>query len=238
MGDMKRLRAGGAGWMLPLGLAVVLLSVAMGTALASHSRERDSIDRALSNEARKQSESLDHYFARARSLTQVTANNPAFSQFYAEPGGRRQKILAQGPAVREANGALAYLEHLFPGSIGEACFIDRSGPENARAVSGHVAPISDLSSDETGAPFFKPTFALKPGQVYQAKPYISPDTHNWVVSNSTLLRTSAGKPPAIVHFEFSGESFRRQTGAAANRFDIAVVEARSGRVIVDSRHPQ
>ena len=231
-------RGGVLGWVLPLGAAVVLLAVAIGTAVANHARDRESLDRALANEARKQSEALDHYFTRARSLTQVTANNPAFRQFYAEPGDRRAKVLAQGRTVREANRALAYLEHLFPGSIGEACFIDRSGPENARAVRGAVAPLSDLSPDERKAPFFDPTFALKPGQVYQAKPYISPDTHDWVISNSTPLSSGTGAAPAIVHFEISLDSFRRETGGAGARYEIAVVEANSGRVIVDSRHPQ
>jgi diguanylate cyclase (GGDEF)-like protein len=229
---------GGMAWIAALVLALTLLSVAIGTAVANHARGRDALNRALSNEAREQSEVLDHYFARARSLTQVTANNPAFRRFYEEGGDRRQKILAGGPTVRDANGALAYLEHLFPGSVGEACFIDRSGPENARAVSGNVAPISELSSDERAAPFFGPTFALKPGQVYQARPYISPDTHSWVVSNSTPLATSGSSSPAIVHFEISLDSFRRQLTGSSPRFDVAVVEARSGRVIVDSRYRQ
>ena len=219
-------------------LALALLSVAIGTAMANHSREQDALKRALSGEAREQSEALGHYFARARSLTQVTANNPAFRSFYEEPGDRRQKILAQGETVKDANRALAYLEHLFPGSVGEACFIDRAGPENARAVSGEVASISDLSPDERAAPFFKPTFALKPGQVYQARPYVSPDTHSWVVSNSTPLATAGAAPQAIVHFEISLDSFRRQLTATSPRFDVAVVEAQSGRVIVDSRYPQ
>ena len=39
---------------------------------------------------------------------------------------RADKIRAQDESVRNANRALAYLEQLFPGSIGEACFIDRS----------------------------------------------------------------------------------------------------------------
>jgi diguanylate cyclase (GGDEF)-like protein len=225
-------------WIGALVLGLALVSVAVVSAVTHHERGRDSLNRALSNEAREQGEALDHYFARARSLTQVTANNPAFRKFYEEPGERREKVLAGGPTVREANGALAYLEHLFPGSVGEACFIDRSGPENARAVSGRVAPISELSSDETAAPFFGPTFALKAGQVYQAEPYISPDTHSWVVSNSTPLATSGGASPAIVHFEISLDSFRRQLTTGSSRFDLAVIEARSGRVIVDSRYRQ
>jgi diguanylate cyclase (GGDEF)-like protein len=233
-GDRRR----GYVWVGALVLALAFLSIAAATAFGRHERNRATLDKALSNEAQKQSEALEHYFARARSLTQVTAANPAFHEFYEEPGDRQQKVLAQDRTIKEANSALAYLEKLFPGAIGEACFIDHSGPENARAVSGKIAPITDLSPDETGAPFFKPTFSLRPGQVYQAEPYLSPDTHSWVVSNSTPLPTSSGRSPAIVHFEISVESFRREAADSGSRFDTAIVEANSGRVIVDTRYPQ
>jgi diguanylate cyclase (GGDEF)-like protein len=227
-----------ARWLAALVLALGLVSIAIASAVAGHARERDSLDRALTNAARRQSDALDHYFARARSLTQVTAANPAFREFYEAPGSRGAKVSGDSRFIRDAKSALAYLEHLFPGSIGEACFIDSGGPENARAVSGRVAPLSDLSPDETGAPFFEPTFALSSGQVYQARPYLSPDTHSWVVSNSTPLVLADGSKPAIVHFEISVDSFRRQAAAAGSRFDVAVVEVNTGKVIVDSRYPQ
>jgi hypothetical protein len=95
------------------------------------------------------------------------------------------------------NQALAYLEELFPGSIGEACFIDRAGAENARVVRGARALPKDLMPEESMNPFFAPTFALRPGQVYQARPYESPDTGEWVISNSTLLPTGDGSRRAI-----------------------------------------
>jgi diguanylate cyclase (GGDEF)-like protein len=219
-------------------LAMALLAVAVGAALADHGREHDALERQLSAEAREQAEVLEHYFARARGLTAVTARNPAFRDFYEQPGGRRQKILAGGRAIRDANAGLAYLEELFRGSIGEACFIDRSGPENARAVRGRVEAPAKLSPDETAATFFLPTFRLKPGEVYQARPYISPDTHEWVVSNSTPVGTRDGVVRAIVHFEVTMESFRQEAAKTGDRFDISIVEANSGRVIADSRTPQ
>ena len=138
-----------ARWIAGLVLALALVSVAIVSAVAGHTRERDSLDRALNNAARRQSDALDHYFARARSLTLVTAANPAFREFYEAPGDRREKVVGNTLFIRDAKGALSYLEQLFPGSIGEACFIDRTGPENARAVAGSIAPISDLSPDET-----------------------------------------------------------------------------------------
>jgi diguanylate cyclase (GGDEF)-like protein len=216
-------------------LAIALLTVAIAAAAADQGRQRDSLERALRAEATEQASKLDDYFARGRSLTLVAANNPAFRRFYDLPGSRRERIRAGGPTLAEAQQALAYLEHVFPGSIGEACFIDRGGAENARAVRGRVAPIRDLSSDETAASFFRPTFDLKPGQVYQARPYLSPDTLDWVVSNSAPVPTGAGRPPAILHFEISMESFRKQTADTSGRFDIAIVEANSGKVVSDSR---
>ena len=45
-----------------------------------------------------------------------------------KPGSRAEKIKAADESVRDSNLALAYLEQLFPGSIGEACFIDRGAP--------------------------------------------------------------------------------------------------------------
>ena len=92
-----------------------------------HDRQVDSRQRALETEAAAQAERLDSYYSRARSLALITARNPSFRDFYEEPGGRAGKIRAQGETVRNANRALAYLEQLFPGSIGEACFIDHRG---------------------------------------------------------------------------------------------------------------
>jgi diguanylate cyclase (GGDEF)-like protein len=132
---------------------------------------------------------------------------------------------------------LGYLEELFPDSIGEACFIDRSGPEVARVVHGDRATPADLSTDESANPFFRPTFALRQGQVYQATPYVSPDTNEWVISNSTLLPTPDGSKQAIVHFEITIESFR-QAAALDSQFDVAIVDARTGAVVIDSRLPQ
>ena len=77
------------------------------------------------------------------------AANPSFGDFYAEPGTRVQKIAAQGSTIDRVHMALAYLETLYPGQIGEVCFIDRSGVENARVVAasgrslGAVGRIQD-----------------------------------------------------------------------------------------------
>ena len=50
------------------------------------------------------------------------------------------------------NTALGYLERLYPARIGEACFIDADGTENARVVRGVRAGSGDLSEDEADTP--------------------------------------------------------------------------------------
>jgi diguanylate cyclase (GGDEF)-like protein len=219
-------------------VAICLLPVGIGSGTSAHGHAVAALDGALANTAAAQAQVLEDYFSRARSIDLLTANNPAFQEFYALPGSRVAKIRAGGPVLNKANRALGYLEELFPASIGEACFIDRNGPENARMVRGVRATLKDLSPDESGAPFFAPTFALRHGQVYQARPYVSPDTNEWVISNSTLMPTPDGSKRAIVHFEVTIESFRKVAASLTSRFDIVVVDARTGQVVIDSRRPQ
>jgi diguanylate cyclase (GGDEF)-like protein len=219
-------------------VAICLLPVGIGSGASAHSHAVAALDGALANTASAQAQVLEDYFSRAQSIDLLTAHNPAFRRFYKTPGERAAKIRRGGPVLDEANEALGYLEQLFPDSIGEACFIDRAGPEIARMVRGVRATPKDLSPDESGAAFFGPTFALAHGHVYQAQPYVSPDTKEWVISNSTLMPTADGSKPAIVHFEVTIESFRRVAASLGSQFDITVVEAKTGRVVLDSRRPQ
>jgi diguanylate cyclase (GGDEF)-like protein len=219
-------------------VAICLLPVGIGSGMSANSHAVAALDGALANTTSAQAQLLEDYFSRAQSIDLLTANNPAFRDFYQLPGNRSAKVRAGGPVLDKVNEALGYLERLFPTSIGEACFIDRDGPENARMVRGVRATVKDLSPDESAASFFGPTFALRHGQVYQAKPYVSPDTKEWVVANSTLMPTADGAKRAIVHFEVTIESFRKVAATLSSQFDIAVVDAKSGQVVLDSRRPQ
>jgi diguanylate cyclase (GGDEF)-like protein len=221
-----------------LAAGVVLLVGSIGLAVRDRSERRLAVDHALTNQVDNESAKLDEYFERARSINLLTAHNPGFHDFYVTPGRRIDRVKAHGPAIQHAEAALAYLERLYPSSIGEACFIDFGGAENARYVRGVRAPLKTLSPDESGNPFFKPTFSLRPGQVYQAQPYVSPDTQEWVISNSTPVPGLGFPPRAIVHFEITLDSFRREAKSIAAGKDIAIVDGRTGRVIVDSQTPQ
>jgi signal transduction histidine kinase len=235
-----------AGRVVILIVAIGLVPLAVGAVVIKRGSTRDArheLDRALSASAQSGTSDLTAYFDRARMVNLMIAQNPAFTEFYELQGTPHEKTWSRGPAFRRVNAALAYLQSLYPNAIGEACFIDRSGLENARIVDDPWGPGSraaapkDLSPDESANPFFDPTFALDFGRVYQARPYRSPDTHEWVISNSTLMPTAGKAKRAIIHFEITVESLRlllaRETG-----HHVYVVDRTTGAVIADTILPQ
>ncbi len=218
--------------LVPLGLGATLL-VGDGRAQA-----RADLDHTLVRAVDTEALVLETYFSRARAVILLTAQNPAFRAFYEAPGTTQAKLDAGGRAVADSREALAYLERLYPSSIGEACLIDASGREVARVVRGVHAHRHDLSPNEGANAFFGRTRALPPGLVHQARPYVSPDTHEWVISNSTPLPPIRGRSPAIVHFEVTIESFRREAAAGAAESVIHVVDGHDGGIVFSSDRAQ
>jgi diguanylate cyclase (GGDEF)-like protein len=224
--------------LFTLVVAILLAPASLGFAYAQHVRARTQLNEHLQNVAREEQAALANYFERARSIVLLTAQNPAFPEFYEAPGSRQEKILQGGQAVLRTNAALDYLQQLYPTSIGESCFIDVSGAENSRVVRGVYAAPDELSPDESSNPFFSPTFALREGEVHQAAPYVSPDTGEWVISNSTPMPSAGRQGLAIVHYEVTVESFRREAAALSEDTDVVVLEAGTGQVVLDSSLPQ
>src|SRR3954452_11458324 len=218
-------------------VGVLLIPTALGVAKFDHDREVSQVERSLVAETDEHGGKLEAYFARARAIVLLTANSPAFARVLAEPGGRDAIIRRHGAALRDVTHDLRYLERLYPNSIGEACFIDADGEEFARAVRGQAAKTKDLSITEKQTVFFAPTFALRFGQVHQTRPYISPDTKEWVVGNATLIPQPDGRKRAFVHYEVTIESFRRAMGIAKNS-ELRLIDGHAGRVIIDGARSQ
>ena len=222
-------------------VGVLLIPTALGVAKFDRDRDVSELERTLVSETEEHASPLESYFARARAISLLTANSPSFANVLAEPGTREQKVRRQSRSIAEVTHHLAYLEQLYPRSIGEACFIDADGEEFARAVRGDIAKPRDLSTDEEQTVFFAPTFALKFGQVHQTRPYVSPDTKEWVIANATLIPQADGHKRAFVHFEVTVESFRRAMGEASEigkTYELRVIDARTGKIVIDRDHPQ
>jgi diguanylate cyclase (GGDEF)-like protein len=218
-------------------LGVVLIPVALGLTKLNHDHHVSQMERTLVAETDEHGGALESYLARARSITLLTANSPAFANVLAEPGTRAARVQRHDRSIREVIHHLSYLEQLYPTSIGEACFIDTNGEEFARVVRGRIARPKDLSTVEEQSVFFAPTFALRFGQVHQTRPYVSPDTKEWVVANATLIPQLDGHKRAFVHYEVTVESFRRAMGIPKDS-ELRVIDAHTGRVIIDGAHPQ
>ncbi len=211
---------------------VVLVGASVGLSVLGAREDRAALDSSLLREGRKHTEAITEYFGRARDLMLLQAQNPSFADFYAAPGNRLDKVAAGNAHLDRAVHSLAYLESLYGGRIGEICFIDHSGAENARLVRGQRAPLATLSLNESANPFFAPTFTVGVGQVYQAAAYVSPDTHDLVISNSTLVPDLPAGQQAVIHFEVSMASFADITADAGIRF--LIVDAPTGVTLADS----
>jgi diguanylate cyclase (GGDEF)-like protein len=218
-------------------VGVILIPTALGLAKVDRDHRVSELERTLVAETDEHGGALDGYFGRSRSIVLLTANSPAFANVLAERGTREQKVRRQGRNFAEVTHQLGYLERFYPSSIGEACFIDADGEELARVVRGEVAAPADLSTEEKRTPFFAPTFALRFGQTHQTRPYVSPDTREWVIANATLIPQRDGRKRAIVHFEVTIESFRRAMGEAHD-YELRVIDAQTGRVVIDGRQRQ
>src|SRR5664279_2193585 len=130
------------------------------------------------------------------------------SAFRQFESGRAPTAQTQIRSMKQANAAMAHLERLYPSGISEACLIDGTGQELARVVLGKGAP------------------------------YVSPDTGLWVISNSTPMMTSTGRPWGLLHFEVALEGFRPGTDAGRGQgFSASIVATGSGRILLEDGRP-
>jgi diguanylate cyclase (GGDEF)-like protein len=214
-------------------LGITLLgSAVVSTVTSGRAAALADLDNALTSDAASHASVLKEYFERAQSIDLLLANDSALKLF--EPGRDRLTPAQVKTASAEAGKAMAYLQTLYPGRIGEACLIDDTGTEWARVVKGRVAPQSEMSTEEAKQPFFAPTLALPKGRVYQASPYVSPDTNEWVISNSTPMVSASGRSWGLAHFEVVLDTFRPGVDGRTNeRFADSIVDNRTGRVLLD-----
>jgi diguanylate cyclase (GGDEF)-like protein len=214
--------------LVPLGLGVMVLK--------QSEQARVEQDAALESEAGAAAARVRDSIAETRATVLITAHNPAFRDFYRAGGDRYAKIVGEGRTMDRVNGALLYLSGLYPKSIVQASFVDGGGGENARIVRGSRDAPQLLANDVSHDAFFRPALALPQGRVHQSRPYVSRNAGEWVVSYSTQIPRRFGS--ALVHVEQRVESLRSDLGVSDNRFDIAVVDARTGAVVLDSNFPQ
>jgi diguanylate cyclase (GGDEF)-like protein len=213
---------------VPLGLGVMVLK--------QSEQAQVEQDAALEGGASAAAARLRDSIAETRATVLITAHNPAFRDFYRAGGERYAKIVGEGRTMDRVNGALLYLSALYPESIVQTSFVDGGGAENARIVRGTREAPHALADDVSRDSFFRPALAVAQGHVHQSRPHISRNAGEWVVSYSTHVPRRYGA--ALVHVEQRVESLRRALGVADKRFEISVLDARTGDILLDSRSPQ
>ncbi|MEE9543499.1 MAG: cache domain-containing protein, partial [Thermodesulfobacteriota bacterium] len=121
-------------------------------------------------------------------------------------------------------------------SVDEMCLIANNGKELTRIVFNEIAPDSDLSPDESGAPFYAPSFKKKHRQIHIEAPYLSADSERWVVAYTTPIVLKDGNKPAFLHYEIPLSFYIGEMSKGVQGEDeYVVVVGNDGLVYSDSR---
>jgi hypothetical protein len=196
---------------------------------AAVARDRSAVYTPI---AQENAEAVARFITKGRSALLSAVTDASFSEFLRSPDDRTTKVA--GDAATRVAASLRYMDSFLANS-GEVCFIDRSGPENVRLLSGVRQPIAKLSPDESETTFFAPTFAIRTGEVYVARPYFSPDTETDVVSLSTPIGDNATSPDAMVHVEIGLAPLKNLLQAPDADIEVQLVEASTGESILSTK---
>ena len=222
-------------------LGFTLLATAGGlavTQLQQADAQAGDQNTELVTAARNIETQITEQFERAASINLLMAKDGLYRDYFEANGTNAQKINRDIVPLQDAAAQLKYVQTLFPGGVGESCFIDaRTGQELARVVNGKPAFPAELSADESRAPFFQPAVQLPAGYTYQSAPYVSGDTNEWVVGNAVSIPVN-GVKRGLVHFELRLESLQLLAGKQPDGVVIRAVDALTGRVVMDSRSLQ
>ncbi len=197
----------------------------------SYSASRRAIDESVSHQVHERTlkiqEELQDYFKETRVTLLTIASSPAWLNFYTDPENKETWR-------QEQQRIINYMDDATDIGIEEFCYIGINGKENTRLVSGELE--HDLAEDEKDNPFFKPSFALEPGEVFQSQPYISPDTGKWVFATTTLITGEDGEKLAFLHLERSLDQIQSLLKKSAKRTgENAVIIDENGKLLVSAK---
>jgi diguanylate cyclase (GGDEF)-like protein len=174
---------------------------------------------------------IDNLTNRAAASLLIARQTPAFDRFYEADASAETD---RATALADIQHTILYLQRVF--AIDEICVIRTSGAEDARCVQGTLAGVDELSDDEAANPFFAPTLALQDGEVYRStEPYLSPDTHRWVVAHATPIILADGRRAGLLHFEIPLDWFAAKVMDAGLPGAYSFLLDRDGHILV---HPQ
>jgi signal transduction histidine kinase len=226
--------------MFSIVIIVVVLSTSYISFKSLESAVIDSQLLQMGHEVEVKANFIDNLNARASGDLLFAVKNPVFVKYFELPDTKagniyKNDVLQFTPQQRTIKNELDQWIYNFQDKfyVDETCLIDRTGQEHTRLVMKKIAPDSDLSSEESAAPFFKPSFQKNINEVYLQYPYVSPDTERWVFAYTTPIVLNDGSKPAFYHFEIPLKSFQDITKVDQGR---AYVVDSAGYLVADSGH--
>jgi len=191
---------------------LIILTVGTTSALAFQSVEASVIDSELqdmSNLVKFKEKEIQTLHARASEDLVFAVQNPRFAEYFEledtkagnvyDENDVKQFTPAQQKIKNELDEWIFNFQSKF--TVDETCLIDATGQEHTRLTFQEIAPADDLSSEESAAPFFEPSFKKKKGSVHLQYPYVSPDSERWVFAYTTPIVLDDETKPAFYHFE-------------------------------------
>jgi len=162
--------------------------------------------------------------------------NPKFVEYFELPETKagniydENGILQYTPTQLEIKSELEQWIFNFQSKfqVDETCLIDA---KHARLVFKEIAPADDLSSEESSAPFFEPSFERDIDEVYIQYPYVSPDSNRWVFAYTSPIVLGNGEKPAFYHFEMPITIFQSLVDVDVGRMYVIDPD---GFIIADS----
>ncbi len=223
---------------------IIIFSVGVSSYFAISYTESSILDAEIAKMETHNAEvmhELETLHQRASEDLVFTLKNPKFVEYFELPETKagnvydENGILQFTDAQREIKEELEQWTYHFQNKfdVDETCIIDVNGQEHARLVLSQIEVDENLSSEETSAPFFKPSFMKQKDEVHVQYPYVSPDTERWVFAYTSPVELGNGQKPAIYHFEMPMTVFENLLDDGDGR--MFVVDP-NGYIIADTKN--
>lgn len=223
---------------------IIIFSVGVSSYFAISYTESSILDAEIAKMETHNAEvmhELETLHQRASEDLVFTLKNPKFVEYFELPETKagnvydENGILQFTDAQREIKEELEQWTYHFQNKfdVDETCIIDVTGQEHARLVLSQIEVDENLSSEETSAPFFKPSFMKQKDEVHVQYPYVSPDTERWVFAYTSPVELGNGQKPAIYHFEMPMSVFENLLDDGNGR--MFVVDP-NGYIIADTEN--
>lgn len=209
-------------------LIIGILPLLIGTTIYLTTSKRERIiekEHISKQELSHVSFAIESIFLKAQTNLLLAAENPAFFRYFTDKSRQSDWVYEQTKTLRQ-------LQLVFPEAMSVTAFTDVSGTEITKVVVKQISPREGLRSI-INAPFFVPGLSQPPGGVYQGEPYLSPETHHWVIPFVAPVHDQ-GKIMGLLYFDLNLEYFSEKLKWNLSAGNHAFLLERSGKILAQT----